>query len=108
MFSKRLLPFVLLSLVVAAGCPNSGGQGSINTPGAGQTVPAEELKVQLESLAEMGEMFPGSETIADNIAAVKAADADKGAALEKAFEELNAAGTPAAVKAKATEMLGLL
>ena len=110
MSRKRLLPFVLLSLVVAAGCPQSSSvPGPISTPGAGQIAPTEELKGQLESLAETGEAFPGMETMADNIAAFKAADAQKGAALEKAFEGLNAAmGNPDDVKAKATEMLKML
>ncbi|MFH1920466.1 MAG: hypothetical protein ABIP48_11350 [Planctomycetota bacterium] len=106
MFRKRLLPLVLLGFVLAVGCPQSSQQRSIDTPGAGEIVPAEELKVQLGSLAESGEMFPGSETIADNIAAVKAADAEKGAALEKDFADLNGSlGNPDAVKAKAKAML---
>ena len=109
MLGKRLLPLVMLGLVVAAGCPQGGGQRPISTPQAGQEAassPADELKTQLKSLAETGAMFPGSETIGDNIASVKAADADKGAALEKDFAELNGAvGNPAQVKAIAQRML---
>ena len=105
MSRKRLLPLVLLGFVVVAGCPR-GGQRSISTPGAGETAPAEELKTQLESLAEMGEMFPGSESIAENIEAIKAADVEKGAALQKDFEELQSLlGNPGQVKAKAQQML---
>jgi len=105
----RLLPLLLLCLVVAAGCPQGSVKGPISTPGADQTVPAEELKIQLESFAETGEMFPGYETMSDNIATIKGADADKGAALEKAFTELEAAfGEPDDVKAKAKEMLEML
>lgn len=108
MFRKRLLPLVMLGLVVFAGCPQGDGnpQESINTGAVAGPTPAEELKGQLESLAELGEMMPGMESIEDNIAAVKAEDAEKGAALEKAFGELNAAmGNADAVKAKAKEML---
>lgn len=112
MSRNQLLPLVVLGLVVFAGCPQGAEhQRSVSTPNAAQETitPQEELKGQLESLAETGEMFPGSENIADNIAAVKAADADKGAALEADFEALNKAlGNPAQVKAKATEMLGKL
>ncbi len=105
------MPLVMLGLVVFAGCPKGDGnqQESINTgTEAVERAPAEDLKAQLESLAELGQMMPGMETIADNIAAVKEADATKGAALEKAFEGLNAAGNPDGVKAKAKEMLEML
>src|SRR3989304_10632125 len=110
MSRKRLLPLVLLGLVVVAGCPQSS-QRSIPTPGAGEAAmtPTEELKTQLESLADLGAMFPGSEKIGDNIAALKAADAEKGAALEKDFAELQGSlGNPDQVKAKAKGMLGKL
>ena len=109
MSGKRLLPLVLLGLIVLAGCPQGGGgQQSISTPGAtgGQVTPEQDLKQQLESLAELGEMMPGMETIGDNIEAIKGTDAEKGAALEKDFEELNAAmGDAETVKAKAKAML---
>ena len=108
MSGKRLLPFVLLGLVVLAGCPQGGGQEAISTPNApgSQLTPEQDLKQQLESLAELGEMMPGMETIGDNIEAIKGADAEKGAALEKDFEELNGAmGDPEQVKAKAKAML---
>ena len=87
MFRNRLLSLALvgLAVVVIAGCPQSSQQ-SVSTPGAGQVVPTEELKTQLESLAEMGEMFPGSETIADNIATVKAADAELVTLIKPQFE----------------------
>ena len=50
--------------------------------------------------------MPGMETMSDSINAIKATDAEKGAALEKDFEELNSAlGNAEAVKAKAKEML---
>jgi hypothetical protein len=110
MSGKRLLPFVLLGLVVLLGCSQGAGhQTPISTPGATDAppAPAEDLKNQLTSLAEIGEMMPGMETIGDNIAAIKANDAEKGAALEKDFEALNQAmGNPEQVKAKAKEMLG--
>lgn len=109
MSRKRLLPFVLLGLVALAGCPQGGGQKAISTPnaaGAGPATPEQDLKNQLTSLAELGEMMPGMETIADNIASLKASDAEKGAALEKDFEELNGLlGNPEQVKAKAKAML---
>ncbi len=107
MSGKRLLPLVLLGLVVLAGCPQGGGQGSIATPAANQArAPAEELKAALGTLAESGEMMPGMEGIGDWIEAVKATDAEKGAALEKDFQELNSAmGDPEQVKAKAKAML---
>ncbi|HUT89718.1 MAG TPA: hypothetical protein VMY37_09490 [Thermoguttaceae bacterium] len=109
MSGKRLVPFVLLGFVVLAGCPQGGGgQRPISTPGAAgaEVTPEQDLKQQLGSLAELGEMMPGMETIGDNIAAIKGTDAEKGAALEKDFEELNSAmGNPAQVKAKAKAML---
>ena len=111
MSGKGRLPLVLLGLVVLAGCPQGGGQQAISTPGATavELTPEQDLKQQLESLAELGEMMPGMDTIGDNIAAIKATDAEKGAALEKAFEEINAAmGNPEQVKAKAKAMLEML
>lgn len=112
MCSKRLLPCVLLGLVVLAGCSQQGAehQVPISTPGATEkaAAPAEDLKGQLESLAELGEMMPGMETIADNIEAIKATDAEKGSALQKDFEELQSLSDPGQVKAKAKQMLGKL
>ena len=109
MSGKRLLPLVVLGLAFGAGCPQGQSQRSISTPQAAQQAsssPADELKNQLGSLAEIGEMMPGMETIGDNIEALKATDADKGAALEKDFAELNSAmGNPEQVKAVAKRML---
>ena len=106
---KRLLPLVLLGLVVVAGCPQRSSQRSIPTPSAGPGAPTEQLKTQLESLAESGATFPGYEGIGKNIEAVKADDPEKAAALEKDFEELKGSlGNPDQVKAKAKEMLGKL
>ena len=96
------MPCVLLGLVVLAGCPQGEGQEAISTPGAApaQVTPEQDLKQQLDSLAETGAMMPGMDTIGDNIAAIKGTDAEKGAALEKAFEEINGVmGNPGQVKA---------
>jgi len=79
----------------------SGGRGGSNDAHGGVEDPV--------GLADLGAMFPGSEKIGDNIAALKAADAEKGAALEKDFAELQGSlGNPDQVKAKAKEMLGKL
>lgn len=111
MSRKRLLPLVALGLVVVAGCPGRGGQPSIDVPVIQQapSSPAEELKKQLEGLAAEGQMMPGMENMGETIEAIKATDADKGAALAKDFEELNAVlGNPGQVKAKAKAMLDKL
>ncbi len=114
MSGKRvlLLSLVLLGLVVIAGCPQTGeGQRPISTPSAAQPqelTPAEDLKNQLSSLAELGERMPGMETMGENIEALKATDPEKGAALEKDFEELNSLRGREKIKAKAKEMLDKL
>ena len=111
MFRTLLLPLVLLGFVVFAGCPQSSLPeiDVPDIPDAAPGSPTEDLTKQLGSLAETGEMFPGAETIPDNIAAIKATDAAKGAALEQAYGELNAAwDNPDSVKAKAAAMLKML
>ena len=114
MFRKRLLPLVVLGLAVVAGCPQGGGQRSISTPQATRQAPrspADELKNQLGSLAERGELAPGADLsdIGRNVEALKASDAEKGAALEKDLEELNkAVGNPEQLKATAKRMLDKL
>ena len=111
MSRKRLLPLLALvvsGLVVVAGCPGGGGQAPIDVPDIPDTSlsPQEELKSQLEGLAQDGEMMPGMETMGETIEAIKGADAEKGAALEKDWEALNnAIGNPEQVKAKAKAML---
>ena len=109
MCSKQLLPCVFSGLVLLAGC--SGEQGAshqvpIPTPQASemQKTPAEDLKAQLESLAELGEWVSGMETIGDKIQAMKATDAEKGADLEKDYQELQSLKGAEQIKAKAKEM----
>lgn len=99
MFWTRVL--ALVALVAIVGC---GTQGSVSVDPVERT-PAEEIKSGLESLAETGHFAPGMETIADQIAALKTTDAEKGEALQKDWEEIEKLTDPEAIKAKAKEMI---
>ena len=68
----------------------------------------ESIKQSLASTAESGSLGSEEILIEENLTRLSSEDAEKGAELTKLFEELKKAKTPAAVKAKAKEIIGKL
>lgn len=103
MFLKRTVVFLVLAALVGCG----GGPRSVPVEQV-QRTPAEEVKLGLQGLAETGQFAPGMETIGDTIQKLKATDAAKGEALEADWQAIQKLTDPAAIQAKAKEMIGKL
>jgi hypothetical protein len=103
------LSVALLMGVVALGAslPGCGGGNAGFTESVDQNY-VNNLKSDLETIVKNGRLGSGMGTISSNIRAIKAKDAAKGEALEKAFTELSSAKGEAQVKEKANELIKLL
>ena len=88
---------------VFSGCDSRGIPVKVIDSGAKETI-----KQSLASTAESGSLGSEEILIEENLTRLSSEDAEKGAELTKLFEELKKAKTPAAVKAKAKEIIGKL
>lgn len=106
MFRFQMSSVVALSLVVLllAGC---GGPKSVKVTPVTVSA-ADAVKGALNDIVQSGELGSGSMALQENIEKLKATDAAKGEALLKDYEALAKLKDPAALKAKAKEMLGKL
>ena len=84
-----------------SGCGSKGIPVEVIDSGAKQTI-----KQGLASTLETGSLGSEEILIEENIARLASDDAAKGAEIKKLFEELKKSKTPAAVKAKAKEIIG--
>ena len=97
------LVFALCLGFVFSGCSSKGIPVEVIDSGA-----KESIKQILASTSEAGSLGSEEILIEQNIARLTSDDAAKGAEITKLFEELKKAKTPAAVKAKAKEIIGKL
>ena len=95
---------VLLSLVALLGCqPESV---SVDQPDA--LPAAENAKAMLEGVAETGELGSGAMELRESLEEIKQTDAAKADPLLADLDALESLADPAAIKAKAKEMLDKL
>ena len=95
----------LLVLVVSFSAMGCGDGPPVVVP-----VPpsVESIKKNLESVAESGSIGSEMMAIDNELAKLAVDDAEKAATVKAMFEQLKAAKSPAAVKAKAKEILSKL
>ena len=95
-----------LMLVVAslAGCGGAGDAPVNVTPPAS----TEQLKAALNDVAQSGQLGSGGMVIEQEIETIRATDAAKADMLQKGYDELKAATSPEAAKAKAQELMSKL
>jgi hypothetical protein len=98
---KHLIPW---AFVVLVGC----GPRAQVTGSAQETAPAETVKTTLEQLAKTGQVGSEAAIMMQALEEMKATDAAKAEALLKDADQLMSLPGPAAVKAKAKEMLATL
>lgn len=103
MQSSRLLGFVLVALSLA-GCGDAGDAPVNVTP----PTSTEQLKAALNDVVQSGQLGSGGMTIEQEIEKIRATDAAKADTLKKGYDELKAATSPEAAKAKAQEMISKL
>jgi hypothetical protein len=97
-------------IVASLGLASLAGCGGPSDSAVNVTPPAstEQLKAALNDVAQSGQLGSGGMVIEQEIEAIRATDAAKADALKKGYDELKAAASPDAAKAKAQEMISKL
>ena len=91
---------LLVALVAVIGCSNAPAPEKVQAPPQ-----IDMIKTALQGMADSGEAGSGVMQLETLVSELRAKDADKAAALEPGVEELKKLTDPAAIKAKAKEML---
>lgn len=104
MHQPKLFAVVLATLSLA-GCGGGAGDTPVNVTPPTST---EQLKAALNDVVQSGELGSGGMTIEEEIEKIRPTDAAKADALKKGYDEMKAATSPAAMKAKAQEMMSKL
>lgn len=98
----RLLLVLALASCFAAGC---GGTPAVKVE---KPAPSAMLKASIEEIAASGQLGSGTEELQQQLETLKTTEPDKAAKLQEDYRALTKLSQPAAIKAKAKEMLGKL